>query len=52
MSDFVSSGWSLYITAVSLLAIAGCAFLLWNVGREKVGKTGRDNRSCLGHGSG
>ena len=40
MSDFVNGGWGLYVTVISLLSIAGCAYLLWNVGREKIGKRG------------
>ncbi len=26
MSDFVNAGWGLYVTVISLLSIAGCAY--------------------------
>lgn len=36
MSDFTSSFWSLYVTAITLGGIIACAILLWIAGRKKV----------------
>ncbi|MFM7802772.1 MAG: cbb3-type cytochrome c oxidase N-terminal domain-containing protein, partial [Limnohabitans sp.] len=35
MSDFTSSFWSLFITAISLLGIIACLVLLWVTARKK-----------------
>lgn len=40
MSDFVSSGWSLFVAVVTAVSILACAYFLWFVGRQKVGPKG------------
>lgn len=40
MSDFLSDGWGLFVTAVTLAGILGCALLLWMTGRRQVGAPG------------
>ena len=42
MSDFTSDGWGFYVTIVTLASIAGCAVLLFALGRMRVtrSKTG------------
>ncbi len=39
MADFVSSGWSTYITVVSLVSILGCGVFLWQQSRQRVART-------------
>lgn len=41
MSDFTSNFWPVFITAISLLGIFGCALLLWRTSKVKV-ETGPD----------
>src|SRR5581483_7289283 len=36
MSDFVSSGWAFYVAIATLVSIAGCAVLLYALGRMRV----------------
>ena len=36
MSDFIHSGWSLYVALLTLAGIAGCLWLLWVAARRKV----------------
>lgn len=36
MADFISEFWSVYITVLTLLGIAGCALLLWAQSKAKV----------------
>ena len=36
MSDFTSGFWSLYVAAITIGGVAGCAILLWLTGRKKV----------------
>ena len=36
MSDFTSNFWSVFVTALTLVGIIGCAVLLWMAGRKKV----------------
>ena len=36
MSDFTSNFWPVFITAISLLGIFGCALLLWRTSKIKV----------------
>ena len=36
MSDFTSNFWPVFITAISLLGIFGCALLLWRTSKNKV----------------
>ncbi len=39
MSDFTSNFWSVFVTALTLVGIIGCAVLLWMAGRKKVVST-------------
>ena len=39
MSDFTSNFWPVFITAISLLGIFGCALLLWRTSKVKVVET-------------
>ena len=39
MSDFTSNFWPVFITAISLLGIFGCALLLWRTSKIKVEST-------------
>ncbi|MBP6578543.1 MAG: cytochrome-c oxidase, cbb3-type subunit III, partial [Acidovorax sp.] len=39
MSDFTSNFWSVFVTALTLIGIIGCAVLLWMAGRKKVVST-------------
>lgn len=39
MSDFTSNFWSVFVTALTLVGIVGCAVLLWLAGRKKVAST-------------
>ena len=36
MSDFTSNFWSIFVSAISILGIVYCAFLLWFSARVKV----------------
>lgn len=45
MSDFTNNFWSIYITAITLAGIAGCALLLWLTGKTKA----KDSDSTSGH---
>ena len=45
MSDFTSNFWPVFITAISLLGIFGCALLLWLTSKVKVISTNGDNTS-------
>lgn len=40
-SDFVSSGWGVYVAVITIISILGCALLLWKQGSAKMnpGKT-------------
>lgn len=40
MSDFIHAGWSWYVALMSVVSILACAWLLWTIGRQKVGKKG------------
>ena len=42
MSDFTSNFWSVYVTAVTVIGIAACLFLLWFSGKAKA-MTAHDN---------
>lgn len=44
MSDFTSNFWPVFITAISLLGIFGCALLLWRTSKIKV-ETNQDGTS-------
>jgi cytochrome c oxidase cbb3-type subunit 3 len=44
MSDFTSNFWPVFITAISLLGIFGCALLLWRTSKIKV-ETSQDGTS-------
>ncbi len=39
MADFISSGWSTYITVVSIVSILGCGVFLFQQARTRVAKT-------------
>jgi cytochrome c oxidase cbb3-type subunit 3 len=39
MSDFTSDGWGFFVTVVTLASIAGCAVLLFALGRMRVTRT-------------
>ncbi len=45
MSDFTSDFWPIFITAVSLLGILGCALLLWLTSKIKIVSANGDNTS-------
>ena len=45
MSDFTSNFWPVFITAISLLGIFGCALLLWLTSKVKIISTNGDNTS-------
>ncbi len=45
MSDFTSNFWPVFITAISLLGIFGCALLLWLTSKVKVANPNGDNTS-------
>ncbi len=45
MSDFTSNFWPVFITAISLLGIFGCALLLWLTSKVKIVSTNGDNTS-------
>lgn len=40
MSDFVNSGWSLYVSLITAVSIVACGWLLWFIGKQKVGTHG------------
>lgn len=40
MSDFINSGWSLFVSVITALSILACAWILWYVGKQKVGPAG------------
>lgn len=46
MSDFTSNFWPIFITAISLLGIFGCALLLWLTSKVKVVSTNDSNTSA------
>lgn len=43
MSDFTNNFWPVFITAISLLGIFGCALLLWLTSKVKVVSSNSDN---------
>jgi cytochrome c oxidase cbb3-type subunit 3 len=43
MSDFTSNFWPVFITAISLLGIFGCALLLWLTSKVKIASPNSDN---------
>ena len=45
MSDFTSNFWPVFITAISLLGIFGCALLLWLTSKVKIVSSNGDNTS-------
>lgn len=45
MSDFTNQFWPLFISAITLGGIAGCALLLWKTSKVKVVTSGDDNTS-------
>lgn len=45
MSDFTSNFWPVFITAISLLGIFGCALLLWLTSKVKIANPNGDNTS-------
>lgn len=45
MSDFTSNFWPVFITAISLLGIFGCALLLWLTSKVKIVSANGDNTS-------
>ncbi len=45
MSDFTSNFWPVFITAISLLGIFGCALLLWLTSKVKIASPNSDNTS-------
>jgi cytochrome c oxidase cbb3-type subunit 3 len=45
MSDFTSNFWPVFITAISLLGIFGCALLLWLTSKVKIASPNGDNTS-------
>lgn len=45
MSDFTSNFWPVFITAISLLGIFGCALLLWLTSKVKIASPTGDNTS-------
>jgi len=50
MADFIDDFWGWYVAVITVLAIAGCAILLWSQSRHKVrlGEDGRP-RDTTGH---
>lgn len=46
MADFVSSGWSVYVTVVTILSILGCLLMMWLTSKKKVAGSGSE---IMGH---
>jgi cytochrome c oxidase cbb3-type subunit 3 len=49
MSDFVSEGLAFYVAIVTLLSIAGCATLLYALGRMRVARKAGERVETTGH---
>src|SRR4029078_1589161 len=49
MSDFVSTGWALYVAIVTLVSIAACAALLYGMGRMRVARKAGERVETTGH---
>src|SRR4029078_6738479 len=49
MSDFVSTGWALYVAIVTLVSIAACAALLYGMGRMRVARKSGERFGTTGH---
>lgn len=45
MSDFTSGFWPIYISAITIIGIFGCALLLWKTSKVKVNTANGDNTS-------
>lgn len=45
MSDFINNFWSIFITSITVVGIAGCALLLWFTSKMKVNNSGETNTS-------
>ncbi|HJV85098.1 MAG TPA: cytochrome-c oxidase, cbb3-type subunit III [Noviherbaspirillum sp.] len=49
MADFTSEFWSVYVSMLTLLGIAGCAILLWAQSKAKVVVSTEDKMETTGH---
>lgn len=45
MSDFINSFWPIFIAAITIVSIIGCALLLWLTGKIKIVSQNGDNTS-------